>query len=70
MVKLELYKEYELKNGQFITFDGITFGLYSSLDVFTSLKSDGAWNKKGQYLTNVYFLDKQPSEMDVLNERR
>jgi hypothetical protein len=70
MVKLELHKLYELKNGEPIIFDSISLGVYSALDLYTSIEHNGAWNAKGKYLTNVLFLDGQPSEMDVINERR
>ena len=68
---MELYKQYELKNGEIISFDG--FSTYDinrvPIEIFTSSKYHGAWNKKGKYLTNVYFMDNDASEMDVLNGR-
>jgi len=66
---MELFKEYTLRNGETITFDGVSFVSKQNgmpIDSFTSFKHDGQWNRKGQYLTNVYFLDGEPSEMDVI----
>ena len=64
-----LYKEYVLKNGEVIVFDGIS--MYEDLnripiDIYTSMRYNGTWNKKGKYLTNVHFLDGEPSELDVV----
>ena len=66
---MELYKEYTLKNGDVIIFDGIA--MYEDykrvpLDMYTSKMYNGTWNKKGRFLTNIYFLDGAPSEMDVV----
>lgn len=70
---MELYTEYKLRNGNTIVFDGVSLLNNKNgvpIDTYTSNKHTGAWNRKGQYLTNVYFLDGEPSEMDVLNVRR
>lgn len=65
---MELFKEYKTKSGETIMFDGIS--MYEDfkrmpLDIFTSSKHEGQWDKKGKYLTNVYFLNGEPSEMDI-----
>ena len=66
---MQLYKEYTLTNGETIVFDGIS--MYDNeygmpIDIYTSKQYHGIWNKKGKYTTNIYFLDNQPSELDVI----
>lgn len=58
-----------MKCGDTIKFDSISMYLSDRkfpVDIYTSNMYDGAWNKKGRYLTNIYFLDNKPSEMDII----
>jgi len=66
---MQLYTRYKMRNGETIVFNGVSLVNKpdgSPIDIFTSGDQDGQWNKKGQYLTNVYFLEGKPSEMDVM----
>lgn len=66
---MELYKEYKLRNGNIIILDSISIYDNTNLvpiDVYTSNTYHGAWNRKGKFLTNLYFLDGEPSEMDII----
>lgn len=68
-IKMELFKEYKMRNGDTIVFDGVSIVNKENgmpIDSYSSKNFTGLWNKKGQYLTNVYFLDGIPSEMDVI----
>ena len=62
-----------MKCGDTIKFDSISMYLNQNnfpIDIYTSQLYDGAWNKKGKFLTNIYFLDNKPSEMDInLNDK-
>lgn len=65
---MELNKEYKMVCGETIKFDSIS--MYQNenkfpIDIYTSKLYDGAWNKKGRYLTNIYFLENKPSNMDI-----
>lgn len=66
---MELNKEYTMICGDIIKFDSIS--MYQNqnkmpMDIYTSKSYNGAWDKSGRYLTNIYFLDNKPSEMDII----
>jgi hypothetical protein len=66
---MELFKEYKMKNGDTIVFNGVSIVNKENgmpVDSYSSDQFEGLWNKKGKYLTNVYFLENAPSEMDVI----
>lgn len=70
---MQLFKEYTLRCGEIIIFDGVSFvNDHNSMpvDIFTSSKHHGAWNQKGLFLSNVLFLNGKESEMDVVNDKR
>ena len=65
---MKLNVPYKMKNGDIITFDGVS--MYQNefnipIDIYTSKQYDGQWNKEGQYLSNVYFKDRQSSPQDI-----
>jgi len=64
---LTLNKPYKIKNGDPIVFNGMSsYEIeYKSIDLYTSKEYDGQWNKKGQYMSNVYFLDRQATGLDI-----
>lgn len=66
---MQLFKVYTLKNGETVVFDGISMYEYfngAPIDIYTSSKCHGAWDKRGRYLTNVYFEELENNkEMDI-----
>lgn len=66
---MQLNKEYTMKCGDIIKFDAVSMYQNDKLipiDIYTSQSYDGAWNKKGRYLTNIYFLENKPNNMDII----
>lgn len=67
MIKLNV--EYRLKNGEPIVFNGVS--MYQTeqkipIDLYSSKDYDGQWNEKGQYMSNIYFLDRKETGLDIV----
>lgn len=64
---MKLNVPYRLKNGDSIVLNGVSSyeTEYKSIDLYTSAGYDGQWNKKGQYMSNIYFLDRKATGLDI-----